>query len=207
LVAHRTDDPPQILLGAHYDSRIYANRDSDPSKWTQPVPGADDGASGVAVLLELARTLPDNSVPLWLVFFDAEDNGEIQGWDWLLGSKAFVSTMTAKPKAMILVDMVGDTDLSLPMEANSDKALRTSIWQTASGLGYGNIFIPETKYYIEDDHIPFIQAGIPSVDIIDIDYQYWHTTSDTPDHVSAASLQIVGNVLWSWLVQQKRQSN
>ncbi|MBI3739535.1 MAG: M28 family peptidase [Chloroflexi bacterium] len=204
LVAHRSDEPPQIILGAHYDSRIYATRDPDPSKWTQPVPGADDGASGVAVLLELARSLPDDTVPIWLVFFDAEDNGEIQGWDWLLGSKAFVTTLSAKPKAMILVDMVGDTDLSLPMEANSDPALRESIWKTAADLGYGNIFIPQPKYYIEDDHLPFIQAGIPSVDIIDINYAYWHTTSDTPEHVSAQSLQVVGDVLQTWLSQQKR---
>ncbi len=204
LVAHRTNEAPQIILGAHYDSRIYANRDPDPSKWTQPVPGANDGASGVAVLLELARSLPDDTVPIWLVFFDAEDNGEIQGWDWLLGSKAFVAKMIERPKVMILVDMVGDSDLSLPMEANSDPALRESIWQTAADLGYGQIFIPEPKYYIEDDHIPFIQAGIPSVDIIDINYQYWHTTSDTPEHVSAQSLQIVGDVLQTWLSQQKR---
>jgi len=204
LVARRSDEPPQIILGAHYDSRIYATRDPDPAKWTQPVPGADDGASGVAVLLELARSLPDDTVPIWLVFFDAEDNGEIQGWDWLLGSKAFVTTLSAKPKAMILVDMVGDTDLSLPMEANSDPALRESIWKTAADLGYGNIFIPQPKYYIEDDHLPFIQAGIPSVDIIDINYAYWHTTSDTPEHVSAQSLQVVGDVLQTWLSQQKR---
>lgn len=205
LVAHRTAAPPQLILGAHYDSRIYANHDPDPNKWTQPVPGANDGASGVAVLLELARTLPDNTVPIWLVFFDAEDNGDIPGWDWILGSKAFVANLRVKPKAMVLVDMVGDTDLNIPMEANSDPVLRTSIWDTAAKLGYGNIFIPQTKYSIEDDHLPFIQAGIPAVDIIDLDYTYWHTTADTPDHVSAQSLQAVGDVLWTWLTQQNPQ--
>jgi Zn-dependent M28 family amino/carboxypeptidase len=204
LVARRTDAAPQFILGAHYDSRIYADRDPDPAKWTQPVPGADDGASGVAVLLELARTLPEDGVPIWLVFFDVEDNGDIPGWDWLLGSQAFVTALTAKPQAMILVDMVGDTDLNVPMEANSDPALRTSIWDTAAQLGYGDIFTPVARYYIEDDHIPFIQAGIPAVDIIDINYTYWHTTSDTPDHTSAGSLQIVGDVLLTWLNQQNR---
>lgn len=205
LVAHRTAAPPQLILGAHYDSRIYANHDPDPNKWIQPVPGANDGASGVAVLLELARTLPDNTVPIWMVFFDAEDNGDIPGWDWILGSKAFVANLRVKPKAMVLVDMVGDTDLNIPMEANSDPVLRTSIWDTAAKLGYGNIFIPQTKYSIEDDHSPFIQAGIPAVDIIDLDYTYWHTTADTPDHVSAQSLQAVGDVLWTWLTQQNPQ--
>jgi glutaminyl-peptide cyclotransferase len=207
LLAHRNGTPPQIILGAHYDSRIYADRDPDPGKWTQPVPGADDGASGVAVLLELARTLPKDSVPVWLAFFDVEDNGDIPGWDWLLGSKAFVAEMTVKPQAMVLVDMVGDTDLSLPMEANSDPALRIAIWNTAAQLGYGDVFVPRPKYYIEDDHIPFIDAGIPSVDIIDIDYAYWHTVSDTPEHVSPRSLKIVGDVLLEWLIRQNRQSN
>ena len=202
IVAYRTKAAPEIIVGAHYDSRIYANHDPDPSKWTQPVPGADDGASGIAVLLGLARSLPQGSVPISLVFFDAEDNGDIPGWDWILGSRAFVATMSTKPKAMVLVDMVGDTDLTIPMEANSDAALRTSIWTTAADLGYGNVFIPQTKYSIEDDHTPFIQAGIPSVDIIDLDYTYWHTTSDLPEHVSAKSLQIVGDVVLTWLNQQ-----
>ena len=114
--------------------------------------------------------------------------------------------MTDKPKAMILVDMVGADPLRLPMEANSDPALRTSIWQTAARLGDGSAFVPQVKYSIEDDHTPFLQAGVPAVDIIDLDYPYWHTTSDTPDHVSAGSLQIVGDVLWNWLAAQKAES-
>jgi glutaminyl-peptide cyclotransferase len=203
IVADRSPEAPTILLGAHYDSRIYASRDPDPAKVHEPVPGADDGGSGVAVLLELARTLPQDTVPIRLVFFDAEDNGEIPGWDWLLGSRAYVAAMTAKPKMMVLVDMVGDQDLKLPMEANSDPAMRTSIWQEAAKLGYAEVFIPQVKYSIEDDHLPFIEAGIPSVDIIDLDYAYWHTTSDTPEHVSAKSLQMVGDVLWNWIVESK----
>jgi glutaminyl-peptide cyclotransferase len=200
--AYRTEAPPTLVLGAHYDSRIRADQDPYPNKQSQAVPGADDGASGVAVLLELARTLPRDSVPVSLVFFDAEDNGDIPGWDWILGSRVFVSSLKVHPKAMVLVDMVGDKDLSIPMEGNSDPALRTSIWNTAAKLGYSGIFSPHVKYTIEDDHLPFINAGIPSVDIIDLDYPYWHTTSDIPEHVAPKSLQVVGDVLWEWIVAQ-----
>lgn len=206
LIASRTNEPPQYVLGAHYDTRIYADRDPDPTKQNQPTPGADNGASGVAILLELARTLPSNAPPVWLVFFDAEDNGKIPGWDWTLGSRAFVATMTAKPRAMLLVDMVGGENPTFYMDGNSDLALRSSIWDTAANLGYQNSFIPSVKYDILDDHIPFIEAGVPSVDIIDIDYKYWLTTEDTPDKISSKSLQMVGDVLLSWLTQQNRQA-
>ncbi len=203
LVAFRTEQPPVYILGAHYDTRIFADHDPDPSKQNQPTPGANNGASGVAILLELARSLPTGYPPIWLVFFDAEDNGKIPGWDWILGSRAFVTKMTVKPMAMVLVDMVGGMNSTFYMDGNSDTQLRESIWDTASKLGYKDIFIPRVKYNILDDHIPFIQAGIPSVDIIDIDDKYWLTTSDSPEHVSPKSLQIVGNVLWTWLIQQK----
>jgi Zn-dependent M28 family amino/carboxypeptidase len=207
LIASRSSGPAAILVGAHYDTRLYASRDPDPAKRQQPVPGADDGASGVAVLLELARTLPNDTMPVSLVFFDAEDNGDIPGWDWILGSRAYVASLTAMPRAMILVDMVGADPLSLPLESNSDVALRSSIWQMAAKLGHGDVFIPSEKYSVEDDHMPFLQAGVPAVDIIDLDYPYWHTTADTPEHVSARSLQIVGDVLWNWLAQQKASGN
>jgi Zn-dependent M28 family amino/carboxypeptidase len=207
LVAYRSQQPPQFIIGAHYDTRIFADHDSDPLLQGKPTPGANNGASGVAVLLELARTLPADAPPIWLVFFDAEDNGKIPGWDWILGSKAFVSTMTVKPEAMLLVDMVGGAGSTFYMDGNSDQKLSTSIWNTASTLGYKDIFIPHIKYNILDDHIPFIQAGIPSVDIIDIDDKYWLTTSDTPEHVSPKTLQAVGTVLWTWITGQKTQSN
>ena len=207
LVAQRSDAAPQIILGAHYDSRLRANRDPNPANQTQPVPGANDGASGVAVLLELARTLPKEGIPVELVFFDVEDNGEIPGWDWILGSTAFVQNMKTKPQAMILVDMVGGVNPKFYMEGNSDAKMRTSIWTTASKLGFQDSFISRVKYNILDDHIPFVQAGIPSVDIIDIDYPYWHTLADTPEHVSADSLKMVGDVLLEWLGEQKPQSN
>jgi glutaminyl-peptide cyclotransferase len=202
VIATRGSHAPQILLGAHYDSRLHADRDPDPARRNQPVPGGNDGASGVAVLLELARTLPSDSVPISLVFFDAEDNGNIPGWDWILGSRAYVASMRVAPQSMVLVDMVGGANLSIPMEGNSDTSLRSSIWKTASQLGYDEIFLSHVKYTLEDDHIPFIRAGIPSVDIIDLDYPYWHTTQDTAEHVSAHSLEVVGNVLQAWIAQQ-----
>lgn len=207
LVAYRSQLPPQFIIGAHYDTRIYADHDPDPLMQSKPTPGANNGASGVAVLLELARTLPADAPPIWMVFFDAEDDGKIPGWDWILGSKAFVATMTVKPEAMLLVDMVGGAGSTFYMDGNSDRQLSTSIWDTASKLGYKDIFIPHIKYNILDDHIPFIQAGIPSVDIIDIDDKYWLTTSDTPEHVSPKILQAVGTVLWTWITSQKTQSN
>jgi len=205
LIAYRSNEPPQFIIGAHYDSRIYADRDPDITKTTQPTPGADNGGSGVAILLELARTLPKNTPPLWLVFFDAEDNGKLPDWEWALGSRAFVTTMTIKPKAMLLVDMVGGENPTFYMDGNSNVELRTSIWNLAAKLGYKNYFLPSVKYNILDDHIAFIQDGIPAVDIIDIDYKYWLTTEDTPDKISSKSLQMVGDVLWIWLTQQNPQ--
>lgn len=204
LIAFRSEQPPQFIIGAHYDTRIYADHDPDLSKQQQPTPGANNGGSGVAVLLELARSLPTDISPVWLVFFDAEDNGKIPGWDWTLGSKVFVCEMTVRPQAMLLVDMVGGADSTFYMDGNSDIQLRKSIWETASGLGYDDMFIPRVKYNILDDHIPFVQAGIPSVDIIDIDDKYWLTTSDTPEHIAPKTLQAVGRVLWTWLVRQNK---
>jgi glutaminyl-peptide cyclotransferase len=193
-------DKPWIILGAHYDSRLYADQDPDLIKRTQPVPGANDGASGVAILLEIARDLPKTlNLNVWLVFFDDEDNGNIPGWDWLLGSRAFVETLQGKPDAVVVVDMVGDTDLNLYYERNSSWKLSTEIWAQAAALGYSRQFITLPKYRMLDDHTPFLQAGIPAVDIIDFDYPYWHTTADTADKVSAQSLKAVGTTLLAWL--------
>ncbi len=206
IVARRDDTAPEIILGAHYDTRFFADNDPDPQNHTLPVPGANDGASGVAVLLELARALPAESVPTWLVFFDTEDNGRVAGWDWILGSRAFViQNPTLTPRAVVIVDMVGDADLNLYLERNSTTDIRDEIWVVAAELGYGGVFIQEEKYSMLDDHTPFLEAGLPAVDIIDFDYPYWHTVQDTPDKVSAASLEAVGATLLKWITQQNRQ--
>lgn len=201
LVAKRSDDNPQIILGAHYDTRIYADNDPDAANHTLPVPGANDGASGVAVLLELARTLPTDSVNVWLVFFDAEDNGRITGWDWSLGSREFVANNPVQPRAVVIVDMIGDADLNIYKERNSDPVLTDEIWAVAGSLEYGDWFLPEYKFSMIDDHTPFLEAGIPAVVLIDFDYPYWHTVADTPDKVSSQSLEAVGKTLWTWIVQ------
>jgi len=202
ITASRSEVTPRIVVGAHYDSRLLADQDPGPGR-SSPVPGANDGASGVSVLLELARTLPSDSVPVWLVFFDAEDNGGLDNRQWIMGSRAFVAALTEKPQAVIIVDMVGDADLNLFIERNSDAALTAEIWAQAAALGYEKFFIATPKYNMIDDHTPFLEAGIPAVDIIDFDYPYWHTSADTADKVSAKSLQAVGETMWAWIESQK----
>lgn len=205
LVAKRGEAPPQVIVGAHYDTRLFADHDPDPANHSLPVPGANDGASGVAVLLELARVLPPDTVPVWLVFFDAEDNGRIDGWDWILGSREFVKNNPLQPRAVVIVDMIGDADLQIYKERNSTPALTDEIWAAAQALGYAEVFIPEYKFSMLDDHTPFLEAGVPAVDIIDFDYPHWHTLADTADKVSPQSLQAVGETLLAWLTGQSLQ--
>lgn len=204
LIASHGEPSPEIILGAHYDSRIHADHDPDIHKRNQAVIGANDSASGVAILLELARKIPagkqaNSSPSIWLVFFDLEDNGNIPTWDWILGSRAFVNGYTLNPDAVIILDMIGDADLNIYLERNSNPELRTEIWAQAEKLGYEEYFIAEEKFSMLDDHTPFLEAGIPAVDVIDFDYPYWHTTEDTADKVSAKSLQIVGDTMLAWL--------
>ena len=138
-----------------------------------------------------------------MVFFDAEDNGGIDDWDWILGSRAYVKEIEQKPSAVIIVDMIGDADLEVYYERNSDSSLMEEIWMEAINLGYGNSFIQEYRHSMLDDHTPFVEAGIPAVDIIDFNYPFWHTTADTPDKVSPQSLKAIGDTLASWLMSIK----
>ena len=196
---------PLLILGAHYDTRIYADQDPDPARRQDPVPGASDGASGVAMLLELAQHINTDQLgrEVWLTFFDAEDNGRIDDLDWIVGSTYLANNLPRQAEAMILADMIGDADQQLYYEQNSNAKLRESIWQTAAELGYGQ-FIPQPKHSLLDDHTPFLQRGIPAVDLIDFDYPYWHTVADTTDKVSAASLESVGRTLERWLETRQR---
>lgn len=199
IIAKRGTGKPWIVIASHYDSRIFADREKNPDDQIFPVDGANDGASSVAILLELARVLPFNrDKQIWLVFFDAEDNGNIPGYEWILGSQYFVSKLDNKPDKVVILDMVGDKDLNIFMERNSDPELNTEIWGVASRLGYPQ-FIPSYKYNLIDDHIPFINAGIKAVNIIDFDYPYWHTRNDTVDKISPESLKVVGDTIIQWL--------
>lgn len=197
----------RIMICAHWDSRPVADHDRDPQKRHLPVPGANDGASGVAVLLELARVMkefpPDVGVDL--VLFDLEDLGDSRQQDSLavgnpfcIGSAWFADNMgDYRPSYGILLDMVGDRDQKFPREGYSMQraaAIVDKIWRAAAEAGE-SAFVNELQGAIWDDHVSFLQKGIPVIDIIDFDYQYWHTTEDTPDKCSAESLQSVGNVL------------
>ena len=188
---------PVALIGAHYDTRRLADNDPNLASRTEPVPGANDGASGVAVLLELARTLDKERLQneVWLTFFDAEDNGRLDGWDFIAGSTEMATHLTVKPEMVVIADMIGDRDQQLYKEQNSNPELVAKIWGIAARLGYDGTFLPTTKWSMLDDHTPFLQKGIPAVDLIDFDYPYWHTTEDTTDKVAPESLERVGRVL------------
>jgi Zn-dependent M28 family amino/carboxypeptidase len=190
---------PRILLCAHWDTRPWADSDPDSSRRGEPVPGANDGASGVAVLMEITHKLAERT-PLCgvdVVLFDAEDMGGRHGLDYALGSRHYVSSMTDPPAAVILLDLVGDADLDLPLERyslDSFPEMAKAIWDAAGRIGLSQ-FRPEPHEYVYDDHVPFLQAGIPAVDIVDIRYEYWHTTADTPDKCSPLSLSAPGTLL------------
>lgn len=190
---------PRVLLCAHWDTRPWADSDPDSSRRTEPVLGANDGASGVAVLMEVANTLAEGT-PLCgvdVVLFDAEDMGGRDGLEYALGSRYYVSAMSDPPAAVILLDLVGDSDLTLPLERysyDSFPELAGAIWETAGELGLSQ-FRSEPHKYVYDDHVPFLQAGVPAVDVVDIEYEYWHTTADTPDKCSPRSLSAPGTLL------------
>lgn len=195
----------RILLAAHWDTRPYADQDPDPANHNTPILGANDGASGVAVLLQLASQLSKVQLPyeVVIVLFDGEDFGRTLS-EYFLGSTYFAAHMDDyRPKRAILVDMVGDADLGLLREPNSllsDRALVDLVWQKGAELGFPQ-YRSETGPAILDDHIPLIQAGVPCIDIIDLDYPYWHTLADTPDKCSPDSLLAVGEVLYSLITE------
>lgn len=190
----------RVLLCAHYDTRPIADRDPEPLNRRKPISGANDGASGVAVLMELARlfSVRRPSVTVDMVFFDGEDYGE-NAEQMLLGSRRFASRNgDYRPLFGLLLDMVGDGDLQIYQEKyslNGGREVVKRVWDVASAMGLDGVFIPIPGYAIYDDHVPLLNAGVRCIDIIDFDYPYWHTIGDTPDKCSPESLEAVGSVL------------
>ncbi|HEX2091753.1 MAG TPA: M28 family peptidase [Longimicrobiaceae bacterium] len=195
----------RVLLVAHWDTRPRADESSNPADRERPVPGANDGASGVAVLLELAEMFRQRPPPVGvdLLLVDGEDYGPT-GEDMYLGARHFAANLPAgyRPFYGIVVDMVGDRNPRFPVESNSQQyapEVVQRVWSLAREMGYGDIFVASEGGAIEDDHIPLNRAGIRTIDIIDFEYgpgnRYWHTLQDVPENTSAESLRIVGEVL------------
>lgn len=201
-----------IAIGAHYETKFF-------SDFT--FVGANDNCSGTGLLLELARVIASrDSLPLeftyWFIFFDGEES--FLTWtesDSLYGSRHLVNLLREsgeiyRLKALILLDMIGDKDLALPRDSQSTAWLSGIIWNTAKDLGYETIFL-NREMPVVDDHVPFLRAGISSVDIIDFTFggdgspgRYWHTPHDTLDKVSRTSLRIVGEVVLESLPRIER---
>jgi len=207
IAAFRPNDPTRILLCAHWDTRPRAEQDENKGKRNDPILGANDGGSGVAVLLEIAGLLKrvPPSVGVDIVLFDGEDYGkEGDHGSYLLGSRYFAEHKGGDylPRFGILLDMVGDKFLDLPKEQYSLRYapdVVDMVWKTAAFLGVHQ-FHDEKGEEIMDDHLPLNEAGIQTIDIIDFNYpdgtnRYWHTHQDTPEHCSAESLEAVGSVI------------
>lgn len=183
----------RIILASHFDTKLFRD---------VRFVGASDGASSTAALIELARVLKmrkDLPFTIELLFLDGEEAViEWAGTDNTYGSRHYVEAArqsgTLKSiRALILLDMIGDRNLTIRRETNSTRWLTDIVWATARKLGHHQFMDEETT--VEDDHLPFLRAGVPSLDIIDLDYPQWHTPQDTIDAISARSIQIVGDVV------------
>jgi glutaminyl-peptide cyclotransferase len=180
-----------IMVAGHYDTKLF--------RQFQFV-GANDGGSSAGLLIELARrlTAPPRDYTYWLVWFDGEEARE--AWterDSLYGSRRLATELARDkrlPRAMILVDMIGDRDLAIRQEARSASWLTQIVWDAAGRLGHGRHFLRDVLP-VEDDHVPFLRLGVPAVLLIDFDFPPWHTAADTLDTISADSLAIVGRVV------------
>lgn len=197
----------RIWLAAHWDTRPWADRDNNRKNRSQPILGANDGASGVAVLLELAHHFHQKSTPVGidLIFLDGEDLGRQGERDHFFNGSRYLARHipTPIPEYCILIDMVGDSDLELFIEWNSWRQapeLVRQLWNLAESLAL-TPFQSRIGYAVDDDHVViFEEGGIPSIDIIDFNYpndsvNYWHTLKDTPDKCSPESLKVVGTLL------------
>lgn len=194
----RGEKPGIVLITGHYDTKLQAG-----------FVGANDGGSSAAAVLETARVLSKTKpeYTLWFVLFDGEeavvDWNAMDGKDNTYGSRHLASKLKAdgtlnRVKALVLFDMIGDKDLDIKREGESTRWMVDAIWKTAHALGYQKYFL-NSEQYISDDHLPFRDAGVPVVDLIDFNYgpqhSYWHTNLDTLDKISGESIKVVGDVL------------
>jgi len=200
----------RILLGAHYDTRPWADKEEDVTLHNTPILGANDAASGVAVLLELAEiisTRQPQQFGIDMVFFDLEDMGAYgENKSWCLGSSYFANNYSGpKPEKAVVIDMIGDSDLSINMEYSSyhnSPNLVKEVWEIADQLGF-NEFKPRIINQIYDDHYPLIAIGINAIVVIDFEYPSWHTLEDTPNKCSPHSLGVVGKTMVNLIYQEK----
>jgi hypothetical protein len=200
----------RVLFLAHWDTRPTADKSQNLGQQRLPVPGANDGASGVAVLLGVADALKAKppTIGVDLLFVDGEDYGDFADTnDVLIGSRWFAAHRPPdyQPLYGVLFDMVGDKDLQIYEEGQSmayAPEVVQRVWQVASDRGYQRYFVPSMRHTLTDDHVSLQKVGIHAIDVVDFDYPYWHTTEDTLDKVSAESLQIVGDVAVSLVRQQ-----
>lgn len=203
----KPQEQARILLCAHWDTRPRADNDPDKKRRDQPILGANDGASGVAVLLEIASLLKQHPPPVGvdIVLFDGEDYGyEGDLAKYFLGSRFFAANKPSdyNPRFGILLDMVGDTFLDLSKEYHSTQYapdIVNLVWGKARELGYTQ-FLDEIGEAVNDDHLPLNEVGIKTINLIDFNYpdptnRFWHTHRDTPDNCSAESLEAVGSVI------------
>lgn len=198
---------PTTLVSTHYDTRWIADNEPDPPLRDRPIPGANDGGSGTAVQLELARVLcqtpPRHDVILG--FMDGEDLGDIEGHEFATGSAHMASNPgSMTPDEVISLDMVGGRDMRLNIEVNSlhhsdrGRQIFTELFRLGRSMDLAPFF-DNTVRVIRSDHWPWIEVGLPAVLLIDIDYPFWHTHGDLPEACSASSLEAVGRVLLQYL--------
>lgn len=202
----QTPNAPVIILGAHFDSRLAADADANPANHGFPTPGANSGASGTALLLELARTLdvPATGHTVCLAFFDADDNANLPGWEANVGSRYFLERLDEVPRCLnprlaVIVDLVGNAGQQLFVEQTSDAAISTAIWQIAAQEGHDDRFRNEARWAMTTAHSVFQAAGIRAAVIADFDYPHRHTLEDTVDKLRAESFAAVGRTLEVWL--------
>ena len=196
-----------IVVAAHYDTAPVSDLDPDEANRLTPSPGANDGASGPAILLELARSLDQDALngQVWLAFLDgkytpASVDGSVQEAD--SGASALAQALPDNVKAVILVDLAGDADQRFTILPNGDPQVAADLWAVAEQLGYARWFVPETSAAPDSSVQLFADLGLPTSAIVDSDYSYLRTTGDTPDKLSSGSLERVGRVLEVYLEKQ-----